>query len=346
MAQLKRDVKKFENSKSFDKILPKKFELSDPQFSQSDDVKTLSQSISDPIYDLIDRGGKRWRPAFCFLIADLFKRAHEELYEVAALVELIHNATLVVDDIEDDSSVRRNDKCVHIKYGLDVAVNAANYLYFAPLHYFLNSANYSNDQKMKMLEVSLSNMKIVHFGQAWDIFWHKQVCDIIPTEEQYLKMASYKTGALARMAAQLSCIVLEKDEKIGKALAEFAVQIGIAFQIQDDILNLNGGDKYKQTKGYLGEDIHEGKFSLIVIHSLKQQKGRLLEILKSRTQDQETINEAISIIKQTGSLEYAHKRSLEIIEDAWKEIENLEFQCPEAKSRLKDFAKYLIERDS
>ncbi|CAD8068539.1 unnamed protein product [Paramecium primaurelia] len=346
MTQLKADVKKFESSQYFEKILPRVFNQNDPQFSKYDDVETLTKSISNPIYDLLDRGGKRWRPALCFMIADLFNRNHKELYEVAALVELIHNATLIVDDIEDDSVVRRNDKCIHIKYGVDVAVNAGNYVYFAPLHYFLNSANYSDQQKMKILAICLNNMRVVHFGQAWDIYWHKQNSDIIPTEEQYLKMAQYKTGALSCMAAQLSCIVLDKNEKVGEALAKFAAQIGIAFQIQDDILNLNGGEKYKKTKGYLGEDIHEGKFSLIVIHSLKQKKGRLFDILKSRTEDQELINEAISIIKQTGSLEYAHKRSLEIIEEAWKEVENLEFDCPEAKARLKDFAKYLIERDS
>ncbi|CAD8098391.1 unnamed protein product [Paramecium sonneborni] len=345
MQQMKADIKSFESSNYFEKILPRKFNLNDSQFCKTDDVQTLTNSISNPIYDLLDRGGKRWRPAFCFLIADLFKRNHQELYEVASLVELIHNATLVIDDIEDDSIVRRNDKCVHIKYGLDVAVNAANYVYFAPLHYILDSTNYSDEKKMKILTVCLKNMKIVHFGQAWDIVWHKQNSDIIPTEEQYFKMAECKTGALACMAAQLSCIVLDQDEKIGQALAKFAIQIGVAFQIQDDILNLSGGEKYKKTKGYLGEDIHEGKFSLIVIHSLNKQKGKLFEILKSRTNDQALINEAISIIKQTGSLEYAHSRSLEIIEEAWKEVELLQFQHPEVKNKLRDFAKYLIERD-
>ena len=80
------------------------------------------------------------------------------------MVELIHNATLVIDDIEDDSFVRRNDKCVHLKYGLDVAVNAANYVYFAPLDYILNSEIYSNEKKMKILTICLKNMKIVHYG--------------------------------------------------------------------------------------------------------------------------------------------------------------------------------------
>lgn len=87
---------------------------------------------------MLDRGGKRWRPALCFLIADLFNTSHSELYEVAATVELIHNATLIVDDIEDDSYVRRNDRCVHLKYGVDIAVNAGNFVYFAPLQYLLN----------------------------------------------------------------------------------------------------------------------------------------------------------------------------------------------------------------
>lgn len=118
--------------------MPRQYTEANSSFTRDDDLKSLTASLSTPIYDLLDRGGKRWRPALCFLIADLFAKPHNELYDVAATVEMIHNATLIVDDIEDDSFVRRNDKCVHLKFGVDVAINAGNYMYFAPLQYLIS----------------------------------------------------------------------------------------------------------------------------------------------------------------------------------------------------------------
>lgn len=105
--------------------------------TNKDDLSSLTRSLSDPIYDLLDRGGKRWRPALCFITAEIFGRPVEDVYDIAAAIELIHNGTLVVDDIEDSSPVRRNKPCVHLLYGVDVSINAGNFMYFAPIEYLL-----------------------------------------------------------------------------------------------------------------------------------------------------------------------------------------------------------------
>lgn len=131
--------------------MPRQYSLTNSPFEKGDDLDSLTKSLSVPVYDLLDRGGKRWRPALCFLIADLFAKPHSELYDVAATVEMIHNATLIVDDIEDDSIVRRNDKCIHCKFGVDVAINAGNFMYFAPLQYLISQDHYSSEMKMKIL---------------------------------------------------------------------------------------------------------------------------------------------------------------------------------------------------
>lgn len=102
MNMLQRSVTRFEESKVLERILPRVFVPKPDQFLESDDLSALTSSLSTPIYDLLDRGGKRWRPALCFLFADLFNKPHEHVYDVAAIVELIHNGTLIVDDIEDD----------------------------------------------------------------------------------------------------------------------------------------------------------------------------------------------------------------------------------------------------
>lgn len=102
MYQMKESVLKFNQSKMLEQILPRIFQNNYFNLKKNDDLDTLTKSLSNPIYELIDRGGKRWRPALCFVIAELFNKPHESVYEIAALVELIHNGTLIVDDIEDD----------------------------------------------------------------------------------------------------------------------------------------------------------------------------------------------------------------------------------------------------
>lgn len=99
---MKESVLKFNQSKVVEQILPRIFKNNYANLKKDDDLETLTKGLSNPIYELIDRGGKRWRPALCFIIAELFNKPHETVYEIAALVELIHNGTLIVDDIEDD----------------------------------------------------------------------------------------------------------------------------------------------------------------------------------------------------------------------------------------------------
>jgi geranylgeranyl pyrophosphate synthase len=89
------------------------------------------------MYDLIDRGGKRWRPALCFFVAEAFGYDIDLIMEIAAFCEIVHNATLVIDDIEDDSQVRRDKKCVHLLYGIDIAINAGMFMCYAPFQYLL-----------------------------------------------------------------------------------------------------------------------------------------------------------------------------------------------------------------
>lgn len=112
-------------------------------------LNSLSKSLSEPIYDLLDRGGKKWRPILCMLIAQLYGHKKEEVFDIAALCEIIHNGTLIVDDIEDSSTIRRDKECVHLLYGVDISVNAGNFMYFAPLNYLLRSKRFTDKQKIR-----------------------------------------------------------------------------------------------------------------------------------------------------------------------------------------------------
>jgi geranylgeranyl pyrophosphate synthase len=321
------------------------------QPSFQNDPDTLTKAITEPIWEILDRGGKRWRCTLVFLVAEVLGKSHETVTDFLPITEIIHNGTLVIDDIEDNSEVRRGKPCLHLVYRPDVAINVGNAMYFLPLTILAKKRGViPDDILLNCYELCIAEMTKLHFGQGLDIWWHSAKEDEPdPTVEQYLQMCAYKTGTLARMSAKLSALVCNASPQQVEAIGRFAESIGVAFQIQDDILNIVGEKFQKESKG-VGEDIHEGKRTLMVLHAFRNaspaKAKRLRQILMAHPpmEDQKTILEAISIIKETGSIEYAQQKAKEIVRDAWKKLDSV---IPEnlGKQKLKAFADYLIERD-
>jgi geranylgeranyl pyrophosphate synthase len=187
----------------------------------------------------------------------------------------------------------------------------------------------------------------ISLGQAMDIAWHKGWADADKlTEKQYLQMCAYKTGTLARMAAKIAAVLCDASSDTVERLGRFSEATGVAFQIQDDVLDLTS-KQFAKSKGGRGQDITEGKRSLIVIHTLEKakpvDKKRLLAILKKHSTQQKLKDEAIKIMESYGSIEYAKKFAKNLVAESWKEVDRL-LAPSEAKSNLKAFADYLIER--
>ncbi len=316
-----------------------------PRYSY--DVETLNNSLSDPIWDFLDRGGKRWRPALFLLISEALGADIEKIKNLLVIPESIHNGTIMVDDVEDCGELRRGKPCTHIKYGTDIAINTGNYLYFIPLLSVRDSMNVlTKEQAVRIYEAYIQEMINVSAGQAMDIWWHKG--NSFPTEEHYLQMCAYKTGTLARLSARLAAIASGRDEETEKRLGAFAESIGVAFQIQDDVLDVISSGKEREAFGKsFGNDIKEGKRTLMVIHCLnhakKEDTETLLDILNSHTSDPKRIKEAISLLHKTGSVEYAKSKAREIVLRSWKDVEST-LPDSEAKRTLKSFADFLIER--
>jgi len=311
------------------------------------DRKTITKSLAEPIWDFLERGGKRWRPTLMLLSYEaLGGKETKKIMPLTVLPELLHNGSIMIDDIEDSSELRRGKKCTHLIYGNDIAINAGNTMYFLPMILL-----YKNELKLKDKTIkeiynlcSLEMMKL-SVGQGMDILWHKENQNYL-TEEHYLQMCAYKTGALARLSAKLGAVLAEATETETTKIGKFAESIGIAFQIQDDILNLVG-EKFSKGKG-IGEDIHEGKKTLILLHTLnkasEEDKKRLEEIIALHPTQQEIINEAIGIMEKYNSIEYAKQKAVNLVKKSWKDVEPY-LRKGEAKTKLKEFSKYLIERD-
>jgi len=357
--KMKIDVEKMfeENALIIDQLIeryiPKKYDKSAIVFSLNPprydyNIEALSRTIAEPIWDFLERGGKRWRPLLFLLVAGALGKDPKSLSEFAIIPEVIHNGTIIIDDIEDDSELRRGRPCTHRLFGLDVAINAGNSMYYLPLLTLIkNHEKLGSDKLSRIYSIYINEMINLSLGQAMDIAWHKGVANADKlTESQFLQMCAYKTGTLARMAAKIAAVLCDASDDTVDRLGRFAEALGVAFQIQDDVLDLTG-EKFAEKKGGRGQDITEGKRSLIVIHTLEKAKPadrkRLIAILKMHTSVQKLRNEAIQMMKRCGSIEYAKQLAKKLVNDGWKEVDRL-LSPSEAKERLQAFAEYLVER--
>jgi len=322
------------------------FKVNPPRYAYN--TEALNKAIAEPVWEFLDRGGKRWRPTLFLLICEALGKNPEDFLDYAIIPEVVHNGTLIIDDIEDASEYRRGKPCTYKIYGLDIAINVGNAMYYLPLLPLMENRDRIGAEKLaKIYEIYVQEMINLSLGQAMDIAWHKGLANADQiSEEDYLQMCAYKTGTLARMAAKIAAVLADADEELVEKLGFFAESIGVAFQIQDDILDLTGKE-FAKKKGGCGQDITEGKRTLIVIHTLKvanaKDRKRLIEILRMHTTDQKLRDEAIAIMQKYGSIDYAKNFAKRIVEESWRNVEKL-LPPSSAKEKLNAFAKFLIER--
>jgi octaprenyl-diphosphate synthase len=232
----------------------------------SGNVSHLLPALTAPGRDLLSRGGKRWRPLLMTLVCEALGGGDAAL-PLAPLVEFCHNASLIHDDIEDNSDERRGKPAVHIIHGVDTAINSGCFLYFlsaACIDSWAEGRADTASSKAKMYSLWADYMRRLHLGQAMDIYWHRNV-DVFPPLEEYFSMCALKTGCLARFAADAGIVAAETEKNSSPhsslALTDASEKLGVGFQILDDVKNLTVGIPGKKR----GDDIAEGKKSLPVL---------------------------------------------------------------------------------
>lgn len=339
--------------KTIEKYIPRKFskdavlfKVNPPLYSYN--LEPLTKAISDPIWDMLDRGGKRWRPAMFMIICEALGKETDYCFDFSIIPEVIHNGTLIIDDIEDSSELRRGKPCTYKIFQIDIAVNAGNGMYYLPLlPLMVNRDKISLEIQRNVYEIYVQEMINLSMGQAMDIAWHRGIANADSVNEQdYLQMCAYKTGTLARMSAKVAAVLSGADSTLVEKLGRLAECIGVAFQMQDDILDLTG-EEFAKKKGGVGQDISEGKRSLMVIYTLQKansdDKKRLVDILNMHTNDQKLRNEAISIMQKYGAIEQVKMTAEKMVVDSWKEVDKI-LPTPQAKEKLKAFSEFLIKR--
>mmetsp|Transcript_6981 Transcript_6981/g.8413 ORF Transcript_6981/g.8413 Transcript_6981/m.8413 type:complete len:168 (-) Transcript_6981:410-913(-) len=153
--------------------------------------------------------------------------ANKDIYFSCGLTEIIHNGSLMIDDIEDGSELRRGEPCSYKKYGTDIAINAGNFMYFSPM---LKLHEYVEDphQALALNRIFLEEMSAIHFGQAWDIQWHREK-NKLPSQAQYYQMVENKTSCLPRMTLRFLGELTGQDEATKVKLVRFVNMMGAAF---------------------------------------------------------------------------------------------------------------------
>ncbi len=350
-------IKIIESKKKFiegtiEKYIPKEMNIDNfkSKSRYEIDFKALNYGISKPIWDFLSYGGKRWRPVLFLLISEALGADMNKISDFLVIPEIAHNGTIIVDDIEDNADLRRGKPALHKVYGEDIAINCGNAMYFLPLQVVdEHKGKIKSDILNRVYSIYLEEMRNLHYGQALDITWHKGILNKEPNVKEYLQMTAFKTGTLARMAARMAVALSENNEETEIKFGVFAESIGIAFQIQDDLLDLTTTEKERKAFGKsYGNDISEGKRSLAVIYSIlsleKKKRDKLIKILNSHTKDKKIIEEAIGLIKETGAIELSRETANKLILDSWNEIDN-DLEESKAKSYLKAFSEFLIKRN-
>ena len=243
---------------------------------------TLSESINSDIElatevsgHIVNSGGKRIRPAICILVAKTLGYSESDLIQLASSIELLHTATLIHDDVVDESLIRRGKESIQAKWDDAHGVLVGDFVYSKA---FQLMASFDNPKIIR--ELANATNKISE-GEVLQLSMRKQ-SDL--SEEDYFNIIDRKTAELFKVSAVTAGILCESAKPVLDSLNNFATSLGLAFQIQDDILDYYGQENLTGKK--VGKDFEEGKFTLPIILSLKTMnqtnKTRLLSLFKTR----------------------------------------------------------------
>jgi len=315
----------------------------------------LESYIDKKFYELIDyqatTGGKKFRPALTIISSKLLGGKIKDVLYPASGLEILHNSTLIVDDIIDHSELRRNKPTVWFKFGQSIAeCMGVDYLAAA-----FEGANHSKKPAL-VSEIFAETLKTVVNGEILDILFEQQGRQKEPyivknryhkvTKQKYYEMIGKKTASLAQSCCEVGGICAGASKKQLKALKDYGFNVGMAFQIIDDVLDVFGNEKKFGKK--IGKDIEERKLGNIVIlfalaELSKLDKERILKIIRKKEIKNKDIKEAIKLIKKTRAYEKAYDLAREFTAKAKKQLKLL----PKNKwnKALEALADFVIQRE-
>ena len=296
--------------------------------------------LYEPIRYIMSLGGKRLRPVLVLLAYKLFKDDHETILDQALAVEVFHNFTLMHDDIMDDAPLRRGKQTVHEKWESSTAILSGDVMLVRAYDLLLDAPG-----DLRVIIKAFNECAAgVCEGQQFDMNFETMSS---VTEEDYINMIRLKTAVLLGFSLQFGAMLAGASEASTKALYKFGVDIGIGFQLKDDLLDVYA-DQEKFGK-QVGGDIISNKKTFLLLKALElaneKQKTQLTQWIDEKEFDSaEKVEAVTAIYDQIGIKELTLAKMNEYFDKGFESLDKIEV-AEERKTGLKSFAQYLIERD-
>ena len=294
---------------------------------------------------LLEAGGKRLRPCLALTACEAVGGKAEDALETATALEFLHSFTLIHDDIMDRDEFRRNVKTVHMLWGEPIAIIAGDALFAKVFEAVAANAKRLALDGTRAVElfdtISKASFEVCQ-GQALDMLFEERA-DV--SEAEYMRMVSGKTGALLEASLKVGALLGKGEPEQVGALAEYGRLIGMAFQMQDDVLGVAGArEKFGKP---IGSDVREGKRTLMVVRALAtappDDKDTLLRALGKRDASEAELKAAIDVLKRAGAIDYVAERARELVAQAKLKLKAL----PESRAKevLLELADFTIKRE-
>jgi geranylgeranyl pyrophosphate synthase len=245
----------------------------------------------------------------------------------------MHSASLIIDDIEDDSAIRRGDEAIHRRYGLDVAISAANTAYFLPMLAVLDHSILTSEEKQAACEAYQRQVVRAHLGQSLDLYWTRNLTEVrLETwmadslRPKLLQMYALKTAAPLECLASVGLLLARADESTRRAVLAFVRSFGLAFQLIDDVNNFSDSPAWRKERG---EDLMSGKLTYLILCALERlpetDSALLRRILcqPDLRRDQHFLNIGIELIMHSGACEYVRNEARDLLVPAWEETSHV-----------------------
>ena len=303
--------------------------------------KKFAESVkgSNPLLDrimrfIIRRKGKQMRPMFVFLSAKISSQINDKTYRAASLIELLHTATLVHDDVVDNAMVRRNFFSINALWKNKIAVLVGDYLLSKGLLLSIEHEDY------QILQITSRAVKEMSEGELLQMEKARKL-DI--KEDIYFEIIRAKTASLLSAACSAGAFSSTGDKETAEFFRLFGEKIGIAFQIKDDLFDYGNGNIGKPT----GIDIKEKKMTLPLIYALNaapsSERKKIINLVKNNNKEKAKIQEVISFVERSGGIEYTRKKMHQYHEEALATLS--EFPQSEAREKITQLVDYVISRE-
>ena len=274
------------------------------------DIALINQ-VADYI---INSGGKRLRPALVLLSAGVFGKIESRHHQLAAVVEFIHTATLLHDDVVDDSSMRRGQATANSLFGNAASVLVGDFVYSRAFQMMVGIQN------MRVMDILAEATNIIAEGEVLQLL---NINDADISDEDYLRVIHYKTAKLFEAATRLGAVICEASIEDENAMAEYGMRLGTAFQLIDDVLDLSG-DSEAIGKN-IGDDIAEGKPTLPLLHAMRHGNAKQSQLIRNAIEQGglKDFSAIVQAVEETGALDYVRSIAKQEAELACSAIQHL-----------------------